>query len=167
MDEHKILSEYLNAIDSRNINKTIELIHDDVEMITPIGIWRKEDYISYKRALFSAFQDWRFNPQIFSKEGDIFRVKINMSGTQTETFNLDLFGLKPILPKGIKVILPEQEMQYKVMDNKVIYIKPIPVPGGGLLAILKQLGLKSSNIMLHIFLKIITKKIKSLFMKKK
>jgi hypothetical protein len=163
MDEQKILSEYLNAIDSRDINKTIQLIHNDVEMITPIGIWRKTDYINYKRALFSAFPDWRFNPEIISKEGDIFRVNINMIGTQTGTFNLELFGLKPILPTGTKVFLPEQEMQYKVKDNKVIYIKPIPVPGGGLLAILTQIGLKKSNIMFHVFLKLISRKIKSIF----
>jgi hypothetical protein len=49
-------------------------------------------------------------------------------------------GLDPIAPTGRTVRIPENYFFHKVVDDRLVEIRPDPVPGGAPRGILEQIG---------------------------
>ena len=143
MEDLVILNKFLNAIESQDIQTITDCLHDDLKMINPIGTMDKLKYLNFKKSLYSAFPDFKYNPKIICKENDFYLVKINMTGTHTGVFNISLTGgTQYIDPTHKRIVLPEQEMRYSIKDNKIYRIIAKNVAGGGIIAILRQVGAK-------------------------
>ncbi len=169
MEELVILNKFLNAIESQDIETMTDCIHDELKMINPIGTMDKTQYLSFKKALYSAFPDFKYHPKIIGKENGFYLVTINMTGTHTGVFKNSLIGdTKNIDPTGKRIILPEQEMRYSIKDDKIYRILARNVAGGGIMSILRQIGVKLPpqfiiSIMIGVYS--ILRKIKRLFKK--
>jgi predicted ester cyclase len=142
MEELELLKKFLEALERRDIKAIAACLHDDLKMINPASTMNREAYLDFKRSLFEAFPDFKYNPEIIGKEGDYYNVKIRMQGTHTGMLRLDFAGPKSIAPTGRKLDLPEQLMRYSFRDGRIFIIKPVDVRGGGIIGILRQAGAK-------------------------
>lgn len=71
---------------------------------------------------------------------------IQMTGTQTESFELQWLSL-PIIPQmGKSVSLPQEHWQFSVKGDKITMLTTDRVPGGGITGLLGQLGIDTSVI---------------------
>ena len=52
-------------------------------------------------------------------------------------------GIQPVSPTMRRVTIPEHFFFYKVRDEKIVEIRPEPIPGGAPRGILEQIGVEA------------------------
>lgn len=100
----------------------------------------KQDFLGFMHAMITAFPDFKFN-ETFTEEG-ADKVVITQHITGTHTGTLALPGMPPIPATGKKVALPEEKQVFTFRDGKFAKSEGHPVPGGGVMGILAQLGVQ-------------------------
>lgn len=98
-------------------------------------------FVDYMKNLMRAFPDWKFNEHIVNTQGD--RVTVNVSITGTNTGELVVPGLPPILPTDKPIALPPRDWEYTIRGDQVSFLSTdmFNRPGGGFAGILAQLGM--------------------------
>jgi hypothetical protein len=143
MEDLIVLNKFLNAIESQDIKTIVDCLHYNMKLVNPIGTMDKLKYLNFKKSLYFAFPDFKYNPKIICKENGFYLVKINMTGTHTGVFiNSMRDKTQYINPTGKRIVLPEQEMRYSIKGDKIYRIVAENVAGGGILSILRQIGVK-------------------------
>lgn len=84
--------------------------------------------------------DWRYDHDEPEWREDMIAVKWRRGGTHTGTFALP--GLAPVPATGKRVTIPEHHFFYRVRGDKIVEIRPEPVPGGAPRGILEQIGVE-------------------------
>jgi hypothetical protein len=92
------------------------------------------------RALYAGFPDWHYGHDEPEWREDVIGVKWRQGGTHTGTFALP--GLAPVPATGKHVTIPEHHFFYRVRGEKIVEIRPEPVPGGAPRGILEQIGVE-------------------------
>ena len=99
----------------------------------------KGEFLALMSELHAAMPDFAFNLTDVSEQNGVVNAIMQISGTQTHTLSLPMFGI-PLVPyTGTIVILPQEHVQFKLADNKVSQMQVQSVPGGGLAGLLQQL----------------------------
>jgi predicted ester cyclase len=90
--------------------------------------------------MLAAFSDFKFNETLVEEGADMVICTQHITGTHTGT--LALPGLPPVPATGKKVAMPEEKQVFTFRDGKFARAHSDPVPGGGVMGILAQLGVK-------------------------
>ena len=91
--------------------------------------------------LTTAFPDFKFEVQQVTVNGNQATVKVHMSGTNTGAFNIGVPGV-PSIPATGKKVSVQDAFVATVQGDKVSALRIDSPAGGGLPAILAQLGVK-------------------------
>jgi predicted ester cyclase len=91
--------------------------------------------------LTAAFPDLKFEVQQVTVNGNQATVKATVSGTQTGPLNMPIPGMPAIPPTGKKVSVQDAYV-VTVQGDKVSHMRVDSPAGGGVPAILMQLGVK-------------------------
>jgi len=138
-----LVKEGLAAIEAGDLKKLDGLIADDFKLTgptpEPVG---KREFIGLQTAMMAAMPDWKFNGTDFKENGDVVTVNFAISGTQTGELSLPMPGLPKVPPSGKKVQLPKEQSTFTVMNGKLSKLEVASTPGGGVMGVLAQLGVK-------------------------
>lgn len=104
--------------------------------------------MEFVAALFAAFPDWRLDHHGPRDGGNlaVAVVTVRMSGTHATPLELPVPGLSPVPPTGKTVTLPSQTYLYTVSNDKIVRILDQPVPHGGIVGVLEQVGVPRLRI---------------------
>lgn len=132
------LARYIDGLRSRDVEKIAGAVGDDLRFIGASRTLTKPEFLSMLRALYAGFPDWSYARGAPERHGDAIAIPWRQGGTHTGTFALP--GMAPIPPTGRTVRIPEQRFFYRVDADRIVEIRPDPVPGGAPWGILEQIG---------------------------
>jgi ketosteroid isomerase-like protein len=144
MSKINLLKKLLSSIENENIKEAGECLTDDFMFSgptpEPIG---KNQFLQLHQELVSAIPDWRFNATDFREKEDTLLLTVHVSGTHTtNSLNLPQVGLTAIHATGKHFALPAEAVEIQFRDDRIAQFKVAVVPNGGLMGILKQLGIE-------------------------
>jgi hypothetical protein len=130
----------MSSLERHDVPRIAATVADDLRFITPAAVVNKERFLSFLRALYAAFPDWAYDHDEPELRGDEIAVKWRQRGTHTGA--LFLPGAAAVVPSGKKVEIPEQFFFYRVRDDRIMEIRPEPIPSGAPQGILEQIGME-------------------------
>jgi predicted ester cyclase len=134
------LFDYMEGLKTHDVDRIAATVADDMVAITPAATLNKEQFLQMLRALYAGFPDWHYAHDEPEIRGPVIAVKWRQGGTHTATYVLG--GLAPIPATGKRVSIPEQHFFYRIRGDRIVEIRPEPVPGGAPWGIWEQLGAK-------------------------
>lgn len=99
-------------------------------------------WIGLLKAMKAALPDLNFNLRILSVDGDVVTSSNQITGTHTGDFDLSAMGIGVIPATGRSVKNSMEQGKATFKDGKVVSMHITPTEGGGLMGILKQLGVE-------------------------
>lgn len=135
-----VLLTFIAGLKTHDMEQIAASVADDFCLITPVSTVKKERYLSFLRALYTAFPDWHYDHDEPEMWDEVIAIKWRQGGTHTEVFALP--GLTAVTATGKKVRMPEQFFFYRVRGNQIIEIRPDPIPGGVPQGILDKIGVQ-------------------------
>jgi predicted ester cyclase len=132
------LTSYIAALKARDVDRIAAAVSDDLAFITPARTLNKEQFLEMLRALYAGFPDWHYDHDAPERRGDVIAIRWRQGGTHTGTFAWP--GLDPVPANGRVVRIPEHFFFYRVRGDRLVEIRPEPVPGGAPRGILEQIG---------------------------
>ncbi len=144
----EVVEEYLQAAARRDLDGMSELLDDGLRFETTREPLDKQIFLEFVGALFTAFPDWRTDYRQPRHGGNlaVAVVRVRMSGTHTGPLRFPIPGFAEVPPTGRTVTLPSQNYVYTVADGRIVRIQDQPVPHGGMVGILEQLGVSRLRI---------------------
>jgi hypothetical protein len=138
-----IIKAGLAAIEAGDFKKLDGMVADDMVFAGPVPEpLGKREFIGVQTAMHVAMPDWKFNPSDFKENGDVVTVNFQITGTQTGELSLPMPGIPKLPPSGKKVSLPKEPSTFTVKNGKLSRLDVASTPGGGVMGILSQLGVK-------------------------
>jgi len=134
------LRTYMEGLRTHHVDAIAGAVADDLAFVTASTTLNKDQFLAMLRALYAGFPDWQYDhgpPEVCD---GVIAVRWRQSGTHLGI--LALPGTAPIPPTGIEVVIPEQYFFYKLHNDRIIEIRPDPIPGGAPRGILEQIGVK-------------------------
>jgi predicted ester cyclase len=135
-----VITSYISGLKSHDIARIADTVADDMVFVTPGRTLDKEQFLAMLRALYTGFPDWHYDHDAPELREEEIAIKWRQGGNHTGTLNFP--GLAPIPATGRRVQIPEHYFFYKVRGDRIVVIRPEPVPGGAPGGILKQLGVE-------------------------
>ena len=135
-----VLGSYIEGLKTHDVERVSRAVADDLAFISPGRTLGKEQFLAMLRAMYTAFPDWHYEHGEPEYRNGVIAVKYRQGGVHTGI--LALPGLDPIQPTGKTVTIPEHYFFYRLHGEKIIEIRPDPVPGCAPGGILEQLGVK-------------------------
>src|SRR5215469_4707951 len=144
----EIVTAFMEAFEAKEFDKAASYLSDNFQCSgsTPQPL-NKDKFMSYASALATGMPNLSYNFRDIREvdeslgEGSRVRATIQITGTQTNVFEIAPLGL-PLIPETNKsVSLPAQHWDYVVKGNAIAFIRVEPVSGGGITGILEQLGI--------------------------
>jgi hypothetical protein len=129
------------AFVSKDLDSAASYMSEDFQFSGPVPEpVDKKQWLALMKVLNTAFPDMNYNTRILGVEGNVVRVTNQLTGTHTNDLDLSAMGLGVIPATGKSISNPEERGETTVKDNKVTSVHINAVEGGGLMGILKQLG---------------------------
>jgi predicted ester cyclase len=100
------------------------------------------EWLNMQQALSRAFPDWKFNATDLREEGGKVQANVQITGTHTGELDLSSLGLPNVPATGKKIKLPREAITLSMSDGRFSSLVNTPTPGGGVMGILSQLGVK-------------------------
>ena len=143
MSAHEVVQKYLAAFNEGDYEKSGSFLADDFTFSgpvpEPVG---KDAYVGMNQILKAAFSDIDYGTEIVGGEGNVIKVKYQLSGTHTGDFNLTSMGMDNIPATGKSFSNKAEVFDFVVEGNKIASISAKPTEGAGLMAILAQIGVQ-------------------------
>jgi predicted ester cyclase len=136
-----VLRTYIDGLRTHDVDKVASAVSDDLAFISSGRTLNKSEFLDMLRALYLAFPDWSYDHSDPELRGDVIAIKWRQAGTHSGT--LAMPGLDPISATGRTVAIPEQYFYYRVRGERIVEIRPDPVPGGAPRGILEQIGIET------------------------
>ena len=133
------LLTYMDGLRTHDIIKIGSTFAKDLRFVTPVRSMNARQTLIFLTALYNGFPDWSYEndpPEL--QVGGAWGVKWRQGGTHSHT--LDLPGFPSVPATGRTVKIPEHFFYYKVKGDRLIEIRPDPVPGGAPRGIFEQIG---------------------------
>jgi len=138
-----IVKAALAAVEAGDFKKADGMIADDMVFAGPVPEpLGKREFLGVQMAMLTAMPNWKFNPTDFKENGDVVTANLQVTGTQTGELSLPMPGLPKIPASGKKISLPNEPTSFTVKNGKLARLDVTPTPGGGVMGILSQLGVK-------------------------
>lgn len=136
-----IAKEALAALERGDVKLAASHLSDDLvfsgAVPEPMG---KKQYLGVMRALLKGLPNWSFNARNWRQAGNTVTVDVRITGTHVEALPPVLPIAPPILATGRHVSLPDERLEFTFAGDSIVRIDIPPVLGGGILGVLKQLG---------------------------
>jgi predicted ester cyclase len=139
-----VLRNYIQGLKSHDVDKIAGTVADDLAVVTAAQTLTKEQFLGMLRAIYAGFPDWHYEHDAAEFRQDVIAVKFRQGGSHTGP--LAMPDLAPIEPTGRKIKIPEHYFFYKLRGDKIVEIRPEPVPGGAPHGILEQLGVQGPSL---------------------
>ena len=133
-----VLCTYSEGLKARDVERIAGTVADDLAGECLPRTLGKEQFLAMLRAVYAAFPDWHYEQHAPERHGEVFAIKWRQGGTHSGTFALA--GLAPVPATGKTVQIPWHYFYYRVRGDRIVEIRPEPVPGGAPRGILEQIG---------------------------
>lgn len=143
MSPVETVTTLLEALESGRLDMAACYLSDDFTFNGPTP--RPLDkglFLEYAESLRRAFPDLAFNAREFREQGSTVWLTLQLTGTHMGELLLPVPGMPSAPPTGKRLSLPEEPARSTVQDGQVLSITVQPVQGGGVLGILRQLGVR-------------------------
>ena len=126
------------------ISKKLDgLLADDMVFAGPVPEpLGKREFVGVQMAMLAAMPDWKFNAAGYKENGDVVTVDLQISGTQTGELSLPMPGIPKLPASGKKVSLSKEPSTFTVKNGRISRLDVASTPGGGVMGVLSQLGVK-------------------------
>lgn len=91
------------------------------------------------KALYSGFPDWYYDHEPELRTDGVIAVEWRQGGTHTAELHLPGFPVVPATFRRVQIL--EHYFFYRVQGDRLVEIRPEPVPGGAPLGIFQQIGI--------------------------
>jgi len=135
-----VLLRYMEGLKTHDVDRIATTVSDALAFVTATATLNKEQFLRMLRALYTGFPNWHYDHDEPEMRSDLIAVRWRQGGTHTGTFALP--GLPPVPATGRQVKIPEHYFFYRVSSDKIVEIRPEPVPGGAPRGILEQIGVQ-------------------------
>jgi predicted ester cyclase len=135
-----VLLAYIEGLKAHDVPNIARTVADDLRFVTPASTLTKEQFLTFLRALYSAFPDWHYDYDEPEVRANLIAVKWRQGGTHSST--LVLPGQAVVAATGKKVKISEQFFFYRMRDDQIVEIRPEPIAGGAPLGIFQQIGVE-------------------------
>jgi predicted ester cyclase len=143
MSATDIVKAALAAVEAGDFKKADSMLADDMVFAGPVPEpLGKHEFLGVQMAMHTAMPDWKFNGEDYMENGDVVTANLHITGIQTGELSLPMPGLPKIPPSGKKVSLPKEQTTFTVKNGKLSRLDAASTPGGGVMGILSQLGVK-------------------------
>jgi predicted ester cyclase len=133
-----VLLRYVDGLKTHDVALVADTVADDLVFIAATRRLDKPQFLAMLRALYTGFPDWSYAYDGVELNDGVYAIKWRQGGTHTGTWNLA--GMPPIPPTGRSVRIPEHYFFYRIRGDRIVEIRPDPVPGGAPRGILEQIG---------------------------
>lgn len=133
-----VLYRYMAGLMTHDVELIATTVAESLEFVGATRTLGRDDFLAMLRALYTGFPDWRYEAEPPRFEGDTIAIHWRQGGTHKGVFKLP--GLDPIAPTGREVRIPPHDFFYRVAGDKLVFIRPDPIPGGAPRGILQQIG---------------------------
>jgi hypothetical protein len=142
MSKIDVVKQVMALIEADSFDKLESLCTDNMVFEGPVPepVGRKE-FFALQKALVSAIPDWKFNARDYRESGDKVTCTVSISGTQTRTLSLPMLP-HPVDPTRKHIQLPQEHLECSFVGDKISRLHSDTVPGGGVMGVLEQLGVK-------------------------
>ena len=136
-----VIEMYIEGLKSHDVGLIATTVADDLAFVTAARTIGKAQFLDFLQALYAGFPDWHYDhdPPELRADGSI-AVNWRQGGTHDQT--LALPGFPAVPATGKRVTIPEHHFFYKVAGNRIVEIRPDPVPGGAPRGIFEQIGVQ-------------------------
>lgn len=141
MNAQQITGKVLKAIEDQDWNAALGLLTDDFRFsgAVPQPISAAE-WLGVHRAIAKAMPDFRFNYQAAGGDNGIAKGTVSLTGTNTGQFDVPIPGIPSVPPTGKHIVLPKETVKVTARGDKLSNYEVEPVANGGVVGILKQMG---------------------------
>src|SRR5687767_16042085 len=143
MNKREIVKALMDAVQKGDFQDAGSMLTDDFRFSGPIPTpINAKAWLDMSASMKAAFPDLDYHFKVIGTEGDVVKTTTQLSGTHDAAFDLtgmDM-GLIPATHKSFSAAL--QKTKITVRDDKISLWAVEPVDGGGLTAVLDQLGVK-------------------------
>jgi predicted ester cyclase len=133
-----VLLRYIERLKAHDVDLVADTVADDLVFISATRTLDKPKFLAMLRALYTGFPDWHYDHDPVEENDGVYAVKWRQGGTHNGSWTLA--GMDPIAPTGKRVQIPEHYFFYKVRGDRIVEIRPEPIPGGAPRGILEQIG---------------------------
>jgi hypothetical protein len=141
MNAQQLTQRVLQAIDDQDFDGALALLADDFTFsgAVPVPI-SGEQWIGVHRALAAAMPDFRFNYTPTGGDNGTAEGTVALTGTHTGEFAVPIPGIPRVPATGKPIALPKERVRVTARGDKLVNYQVESVPDGGLLGILRQMG---------------------------
>ena len=142
MSKLDVVKDIFGAVEQGDPARAGQYMTEDFQFSGPVPEpVEKQQYIGLLTAMRKASPDWSFNLSDIHEHGDLVHATIQITGTQTEELDLTPMGFPRVPATGKAISLPAEHPALTfTSDDKVSKIHVDVTEGGGVLAILRQIG---------------------------
>jgi len=147
MNSQETVQTLIDSVQRGDFDKARTLLADDFKLkgLIPKPINGKT-WLKMSASLKMAFTGLNYHFQVDSADGNIVNTTAQMSGQNRGAFDLTSLRMGVISATNKNFSTPTEKIKITVKNEKVSSWVVEPTEGAGLMAILKQLGVKLSNI---------------------
>lgn len=143
MNDVEVASKVFELIEAKDTAGAKALLADGMTFSGPVPEPVGGDmWMGLHDKLNAGFPDWSFNLSGVHQHGDVVHATAQITGTHTGDLDLSPMGMPVVPATGKAIQLPQEELSISVVDGKITSVHGDPVPGGGVMGILQQLGVE-------------------------
>ena len=135
-----VIAEYIEGLRTHDVEKIGGTVWDDMVFVSTARALGKQEFLHFLRCLYIAFPDWHYEHDPPEWREDEISIKWRQGGTHQAVFAMP--GIAPVAATHRLVKLPEQFFFYRLRRDKIVEIRPEPIPGGAPSGILRQIGIE-------------------------
>jgi hypothetical protein len=133
------IADYVEGLKRHQVASIAATVAEDLRFVTTRKVMTKPEFLAFLTALYTGFPDWHYDHDPIETRADgTIAIKWRQGGTHTAT--LALPGFPTVPPTGRTVVIPPHYFFYKLARQKIVEIRPDPVPGGAPRGIFEQIG---------------------------
>ena len=143
-----IVNAFMQALEAKEFTRAADYLSDSMIFtgFTPASL-SKNQFIHVMSELAEGFPNLAYNfhgveEVAETMGGNRVRGRVQITGSQVNSFQLPALGIGPIPQMAAPVALPEENWEYQFEDNTIASIRVGRKPGGGIEGLLNQLGIK-------------------------
>lgn len=137
------LALYMEGLRTHDIAMIGSSFSPETVFITPVKTMGYDEILDFLTALYRGFPDWTYDydeADLDFRDDGLIGVKWRQGGTHTE--RLEFPGFPGVAATGRSVTIPEHYFYYRVENDALTEIRPVPVPGGAPRGIFEQIGVE-------------------------
>lgn len=150
MELNMIVESFFNAVENKDFTIVESLLTNNFRITgvspEPLGV---KEMIGALRAYTTGMPDFRFNYKIGSVSKNIVESKIKITGTHLNEMPGPIPGIPNIPATNKRINMPEEKVIFTIKDNKIESLNIETTPDGGIIGVLKRLGVEIPTEVRH------------------